>query len=748
MKKKTNLLILLPLLSLASCVNNNSTSTYSTSSSNSSSTISTSASSISSSSSTIVPKEWDVYDIYDILKEASSGNFTFAYTFENKDYEDIYTSKYIYKGYTNIGNVLLPINNENCVFDFSLVNNQIDLKGQSYSESNGTQGVDSLNDLNELVYLFKNNSFTVDEIFDDDGFYINSQNVIDAYSNLLDFSSIEKITFEFNNNDLILNLMAKDLDGSFFIPDGGSVTLKNIGSSSIESIETFLTNFNISSPLNNSIKTLDSSFSYSTNLYTITNSTGEKTYEGQENLDSNNNYYRLVNKNKENKIYSDIVLMKNENETLNQITIDGTNTVSNTQSTLYPTFNDFNLININKLDTSNFILQSNNEYLYLGSNANSIAQSLVKDSRFIKYRTSKITLVTSNNKIKNITIDSEYLKDSETNEIFYYQAQVEFLNTVKQITVPNKKIASGNNELIKEYFNNIQKEDSNFIATKIDSSWEGKRITRYTKTSNIYMIQTYIVSEVENTLESGRIYYLKNKKLYEFQYVAGEAKIIGTPMDSTLSTKVNFSVSSEIFYIDNQILKTYDDIHYIGSNIAFTDYPLDVISSSLKMIVENNYINKIELEYSNKEINGSETINIEYNTATISNELQETLDNQIPASKERNTWNDDKSDVVYGAFLDSFLKDKADLVPYLPNDKLSGSFDGYENDTNDFRIYSMGEGLSEEEINNYINDYKELLIELGYTTSDNKTYTNTTDNLQIIVGETLDEFLQIGLMIG
>jgi len=734
MKKKTSLILIATLLSLISC-NNEKTSNTDTS---------TKTTNISSS---INNDNWDIEDIYQALKEAGNGNFTFSYDYQNNHYDDVYTSNYVYNNFVNTGNILLKINNKNTVFDFNLTNSEVNLRGQTYSENKGTQGVDSIDKLDDFKKLFSDESFTDEDIFNDDGFYIESEKVIDVISTLLDFTGIEKITFDIEQGNVVLNLMAKDLDGSLFIPDGGTVTLKNIGTSSLASVETFITTFNAASPLNPDSINFDSSFSYTTNLYSVTYSTNKRTYEGQENIDSNNGLYHLINKNKNNLVYTDTVLKKGENDNLSQITIDGTNTYRVEDSTLYPSLNDLNLITKDKLDMSNFILMNNSTYLYIGTSSNAIAQALVKDTRFIKYRTSKISLETSNNKIKKITLNTEYLRDSNTDEIFYYEAEVSFLDSVNTIATPNKKEAPKDDTTIKQYFENISKEVSNFTAVKEDSNWEGKRITKYIKTNEIYSIETYVVSETGNTLETGKGYYLKNGKLYEFNYVLGEPTILGTGTDETLSSKVNWSLSSEIFFMDNETLKTYHDIHYIGKNISFTDYPLDVVSSSLKMSVENNLISKIELEYTNKEFNGSEVINITYNSTQMDAALKESLDKQIPASIERYTWADDKSTVVYETMQDSFLKDKKDLVPYLPHNVLSGTFDGYENDTNDFRIYSMGEGLTTEEQSQYINDYKSLLIELGYTLTNDQTYVNETDNIKILVGSTLDEFLQISLVV-
>ena len=68
----------------------------------------------------------------------------------------------------------------------------------------------------------------------------------------------------------------------------------------------------------------------------------------------------------------------------------------------------------------------------------------------------------------------------------------------------------------------------------------------------------------------------------------------------------------------------------------------------------------------------------------------------------------------------------------------------YNSEDNVAMIYSM---CSDTEYNNnYIAKFKKYLLTLNYVTSDNVTYTNNVDNLKIVVGNTMDDFLHISLI--
>ena len=106
----------------------------------------------------------------------------------------------------------------------------------------------------------------------------------------------------------------------------------------------------------------------------------------------------------------------------------------------------------------------------------------------------------------------------------------------------------------------------------------------------------------------------------------------------------------------------------------------------------------------------------------------------IDALPKRLTWQNYSSQTIYEDMVTTFGEEPAKKVPYLTG--IQGA-DGYENDTNEFIIYSM------EENQDYLKKYRDYLLSLGYTTTDNTTYINEEDNLKLVVGNTMDEFLKI-----
>lgn len=415
--------------------------------------------------------------ILDKLKQASKGNFQLTYEFQGKTFNDVFSKDYIYKGYLNSGFILLPFSSFR-VIDYSIFNNKVELLGQTYSQKTNKQDLNSLDEFNKLSDLFSDSSkLSIDDFEKNgDGFSSTSSILINAFSSLLDFSTgISKIDFYLSiDKDLCFELKVKQPDGSLITPDGGKVCLANIGQAKLNVLDEFLKVWKTpkDTPINKANNLKNTDFSFTTDIYEV--SQVKKLIQSQT-FDSNNGLYKITKKNAEGLLYSNEVLKKNNDNTLNQLSIDGQNRLLDEKSNTYPTIDDLYLINNSNLDLNEFYLQEDGSYQYFGDKSSLFLSFLVKDSTFWKYNISQVKLFTKDNNIASIKLVSELLQDSATSEIFNYEFDVNVLEKVNSIELPSKKDPSSKDGEIKKYFSKFTSEDSNFIAIKNDSSWEGKR---------------------------------------------------------------------------------------------------------------------------------------------------------------------------------------------------------------------------------------------------------------------------------
>ena len=168
------------------------------------------------------------------------------------------------------------------------------------------------------------------------------------------------------------------------------------------------------------------------------------------------------------------------------------------------------------------------------------------------------------------------------------------------------------------------------------------------------------------------------------------------------------------------------------------------------MTIDNNSISTIFYKYGGSGFSGDETLTFNYDSHEVNNTLVNNLDDAIKNISSKLTWKDDGSETNYNTLIEILGSEEiAQKVPYLPDSKYTGEVGfvidkDYESEENVAMIYSM---CSDTEYNNnYIAKFKEYLLTLNYVTSDNVTYTNENDNLKIVVGNTMDDFLHISLI--
>lgn len=326
------------------------------------------------------------------------------------------------------------------------------------------------------------------------------------------------------------------------------------------------------------------------------------------------------------------------------------------------------------------------------------------------------------------------MQDRDTGEFFFYRIDTT-VRTPEEIKAPTKKTPSKDDSAIKTKLSHLNSEESEFTATDIDSAWSGKSKTVYRKGKDFYLKETYVKTGEAYEIQMANGYYRKDDHIHAFTYDKDyKVTLKGEANEKTISEIVNFSISSEVLFQDNNLIKTYGEIIDIGKNLAFAYNPDFIDPATLSMESKEDKISTISFDYGGDLFSGSETINLDYTPTNMNATLLSNINTLIDALPKRLTWQNYSSQTIYEDMVQTFGEETAKKVPYLTG--IQGA-DGYENDDNEFIIYSM------EENPEYLKKYRDHLLSLGYTTTDNTTYINEEDNLKLVVGNSMDEFLKI-----
>lgn len=704
----------------------------------------------SSSSNSFIDDSLTDNEIVKTLNKMKEGNFTLEYSLSNNVYKDVITKNYYYIGYLNNGSMLLDTYSDTkYAYDYQIKSDDsIELKGQTFNDEQTSQKLTNIDFINKMAKLDTSNITFSDY---EDNFITTDESVIEALSSQIDFSSgIKRAIFYKVNNNFTFELQAYDSAKlEFYTPEGGIVNVKNIGDSKIDSVEKFLSNWKKPTiTLENKANNIFGNVSFETSIVDYTLDNNVMFYEGNVNLDLYNDYIRVTTIN-ENDIPYQQTYKKNSDDSLTLIGVNGKNEVVNQTTT--KRYSDFALVGKENFELDKFrkINENDNYYLYLGDNAQQLAYSITQSNIFSRFKCLKIQVEVENDLVKNIYFFTGIMQDRDTGDFFYYRLDTKVLSTPNVLSDSTKKTPSKDDAEIKTYLNKINAEDASYSIDVADSAWEGNRKTKIIKSNNIYLKGTYEVREDQLTLEKdGEGYYKKNDKVYSFTFDRNNnVKLNPSPLNKTLLDAINFTISSEILSKKDNELRTTGDIVNIGDSLGFISYPDFIDPSSLKMTLNNDVISTIFYKYGGSGFSGDETLTFNYNNHNVDNALISNLDKAIENIPSKLTWNDNPgSKNAYSELVYMFGEETAKKVPYLSDSSITSNnldFDGTDYDDNDVLIYVTG---SESDISDYIAKYKTYLLTLNYVTNDNVTYTNENDNLKIVVGNTMNDFLHISLI--
>ncbi len=667
------------------------------------------------------------------LDEMKKGNFTLAYDLSSGIMQDVYTTNYYYVEYLNNGSLLLDTVGENkYAYDFGLSNNMVDLKGQTFNEEQTRQELTSISFANKIAnFDFSNAEFTEEK-----GILTTySETIIDALAAQLDFSSgLKRVLFYLVNDEITFELQHIDspITNRYVTPTGGKVTIKNVGNSSISSVEDFLSSWK--KPTENLTGKADNLFgnvSFTSYRYDFTIDSQFSILEETTNFDIYNDYLRVTTINSDDVPYQTTYKRKGDSDDLSIIGVNAHNeavTLSTNKK-----YSDFALVGKEGFELDKFakINSNDNYYLYLGSDAQKLAFSITQSSVFAKYKCLKIQADVENGKVKWLHFYTGIMQDKDNQEFFFYRIDTKILDTPNVIDEQGKKTPSENDSTIKGYLDKIV--NGTYVAQSVDSA-TSSTIRVFTKGENFFLneLRRYDGENI-GEIELAQAYYYLDGKTYTFLYHEGYDVEYRKTEDIALNDAINFSISSEILSLKDSTITTTGDIINLGEAIAFSQYPDYVDPSSFKMTVENEEISSISCTYGGSGFSGTETISFDYKETTLVETLETNIKNAIPSPTEIHTWQETES-TVWDALNVVFGEEIAKKIPYLPANVV---FDGYDDEGVAY-ICAM------DSVDGWIDNYKSLLKEKGYTTSDNQTFKNETDNVQIVVGNEMDsyDFLQ------
>lgn len=730
MKKNKICALLLGSLFLTGCANENNSSSVDSSKEDSSSVNdSISSNDTSSDSSAISSKE-----VLTVLEEMKKGNFTLAYDLNSGVMEDVYTKDYFYVEYLNNGSLLLDtIGEQKYVYDFGISNNAVDLKGQTFNEEQTAQELTSIAFVNKIVnFDFSKATFT-----EENGKLVTySEEIIDALAAQLDFSDgLKRVLFYYENDELTFELqyIATPLGKDYTTPTGGKVVIKNVGYSSIETVDSFLSSWK--KPTENLTGKADNLFgnaSFVSYRYDFTIDEQYSLLEETTNFDIYNDFLRVTTINSDDVPYTTTYKRKGTTDDLNIIGVNAHNEAVSRETN--KKYSDFALVGKEGFELDKFakINSSDNYYLYLGSDAQKLAYSVTQSSIFVRFKCLKIQASVENNKVTWLHFYTGIMQDRDTQEYFFYRIDTKVLDTPNVINEEGKRTPSENDAKIKEYLDIV--ENGQYVSTSVDSA-TSSTIRVFTKGENFFLneLRSYD-GETIGEIELATAFYYKDGKTYSFLYHQGYDVEYRSYKEESLNDAINFSISSEILNLKDNVITTTGDIIDLGDAIGFCQYPDYVDPSSFKMEVKDEKISTISYTYGGSSFSGNETISFDYKETELAETLKANLEKAIPSEEELIGWKNTES-TVWDALTTVFGEETALKIPYLAADVV---FDGYEYDGVAY-IGAMAV------VDGWIENYKKLLTSKGYVSTDNTTFKNETDNVQIIVGDKMDspEFLQM-----
>ena len=742
MKKEIPIVLLLSIL-ISGCNNSTSNSSNISSVNSGTSSLEQSSSDVSSkeisspieTSSSSESGDITIDFVVNKLNETTNNSYTLNYGYQGVLFNDVFVpNSYYYNDLYKQGKMLANLfGNNEYLFDFEILNNEVNITNQSYNET-GFQGVKELTNINLSDYNY--DSIRSELSLTSKGIKLDNQEIVNFFTMVInDVNTFDYIIFNKYQGDLTIDFYYEDT-----LYDGYSYILKNVGNSSNEVVEEYLLDFK---------------------KLTINGSSAINTFdESNIVIDGDINYIS----NGERTNFESLSNIKIEHNDMTKYKLESiSNGVSYKQ---YYTFdgNEFKKVGLdgmNKLVSSSLDIVEeeifpntalfmkdcyliDDEYIYLGSQANEVIDCLLVNSSsiIIDAWIKEIRFKISNNKIESFTFKTF---DTTLNEQYvYFEGQFNLLNNgiIEDLSPLSP---SKDDNKIKELLNSISSPSSNYILESTSYTNESKtELAAFEKhiinyVDGVYFDANYRINNDSSlTMQFGNGYSLYNDKVYSFRYDVTLDKVdnVRETEYSSIQEAV-LSLASDVLYIDDNKIKVNSLVTDVGNNVRMLEQSMLIDPSTLEFSFNDNQINKITYKYGNSYTTCYIEANITYNEAFIDERILTKLEEAYPknvTSVDELYLNDSENENVISLYNDLYefgYGDKANYIPFIP---------GIENSIEILWLnYDYPEGyqyIIDLAPQNYLDIFKDALVNVyGYRKINDNNYINNTTGLKLIIDE-------------
>ena len=742
MKKEIPIVLLLSIL-ISGCNNSTSNSSNISSVNSGTSSLEQSSSDVSSkeisspieTSSSSESGDITIDFVVNKLNETTNNSYTLNYGYQGVLFNDVFVpNSYYYNDLYKQGKMLANLfGNNEYLFDFEILNNEVNITNQSYNET-GFQGVKELTNINLSDYNY--DSIRSELSLTSKGIKLDNQEIVNFFTMVInDVNTFDYIIFNKYQGDLIIDFYYEDT-----LYDGYSYILKNVGNSSNEVVEEYLLDFkkltiNGSSAINtfdDSNIVIDGEINYISN--------GERTnFESLSNIKIEHNdmtKYKLES-------ISNGVSYKQyytfDGNEFKKVGLDGMNKLVSSsldivEEEIFP-------------NTALFMKDCyliDDEYIYLGSQANEVIDCLLVNSSsiIIDAWIKEIRFKISNNKIESFTFKTF---DTTLNEQYvYFEGQFNLLNNgiIEDLSPLSP---SKDDNKIKELLNSISSPSSNYILESTSYTNESKtELAAFEKhiinyVDGVYFDANYRINNDSSlTMQFGNGYSLYNDKVYSFRYDVTLDKVdnVRETEYSSIQEAV-LSLASDVLYIDNNKIKVNSLVTDLGNNVRMLEQSMLIDPSTLEFSFNDNQINKITYKYGNSYTTCYIEANITYNEAFIDERILTKLEEAYPknvTSVDELYLNDSENENVISLYNDLYefgYGDKANYIPFILGIENSIEILWLNND------YPEGyQFIIDLAPQNYLDIFKDALVNVyGYRKINDNNYINNTTGLKLIIDE-------------
>ena len=722
-------------------------------------------------------------DIFDTLKNAADkGNYTIEYSYYASNgnvtkFYEYYTENYAFFTATEVGYVGLPDyqNPEDKLFYIYELdrNGNIDLK-QSLTYSDTTTGeIIPIRSTENLDYLKMFNSDLANiDVCDilpyQKGYYTDNEDLILILVNLLGYSGsinlVDKITFQLEEEGLRFTLVPNFAEG-YEIIDGKNALIKNIGSTSYEKLENYVSNYQLPShTLSDAISELFTAdvVSLSAKVSRLwTNAPAAELQETKLDVSDDKAYY--------SKLYGDPYYGKLTNP-VNKLFVKGDNgnafhsyvsvnneVVSEDSGIL---FDEMFTPIASYYEANAFRSNDGINYSYYGYKSRQLIKALANyDLGVIE----TITLKVVDNKVTQIVATTPYYSDLSGN-YFCTQAviKVDEPRTIPEISVYEPSSDTTAIEETLNYFDGNTSFKADFI-----SDGDETHKTTITVSDNILLIEenTYDTSmgAMQDLIKKYYGYHQTSEGLVPFTVSLNEDENgvttgVATANDEilegkTLKDAIGMSASPLVFAKDNEgkiVINNYVD--KISEGFLDTYYADGIVPSTFEMNVdENNYAKSIYYNYEmdNGYYLGEEEVRFsEWGTASLPSHIDFS---NIGLWSEPTSWKDELSADAYEVLVSVFGEEYVSKIQYMFRKELYGSWQvDYDEDVGGEYLHLFSHEVDcAYEINStyykeFATEYANNLLAAGfYETSENPWglscfhHDETNINIRIVYNEEL-----------